>query len=199
MKFLVKNLIVMGILACITGASNAQITNGTFTAGLAPWTTGGFGTTAGTGGILNDALSTAGNYYWLDGAAGSVLGISQTFTVVAPTSITITGQYATRVTGTGTNSFVLQILNAGNTVLLQSTYNPTAPGAWTTFTSTTNVTTGNLRLLLVGQGNGFDDDYMVDNISVTAASTSAPEPCTLALLALTGIPSMAMLRRRKQR
>jgi hypothetical protein len=197
---MLKSLAVFGAVVAIAGAGQAQITNGDFSAGVAGWTEGGFGTIASlanpNGGVLNDGFSTSGNYYWLNNGPGTAVGLSQAFTISAPTSVTVSGLYATRVLGSGTNSFIVQILDdATSTILHQQTFNPTAVGGWTAFNVTSGiVSTSNVRVLLIGQGNGFDDDYMVDDI--TAAGV-APEPGTLALLGLVALPGVALLRRRK--
>jgi hypothetical protein len=200
-KWIAKSLMVVGAIAAVAGASNAQILNGNFEADVAPtatfatgWTAGGFGTSAGNAGVRNDAFSISGNYYWINDAPGPAVGISQALTITSGTNVVINGQYASRLIGNGTNSFVVQVLDNANTVLHQSTFNPTGLGAWTNF----NVTTGvinvpNVRVLFIAQGNGFDDDYMIDNIAVNPA----PEPGAIALLALAVLPGVAVLRRRK--
>jgi hypothetical protein len=100
--------------------------------------------------------------------------------------------------GIGTNSFAVQILDSANTVLQQATFNPTSNAYrpnWLPFSTTTApLIAGTYKVLLIGQANGFDDDYGVDNIAATAV---APEPGTLALLGLVGIPGVALLRRKK--
>jgi hypothetical protein len=202
MKFPTKLITALGATLALAGASHAQLlTNGTFTSGLAPWVQGGLGTTAGTGGVTNNSFSIDGNYYYLNGGPGEVLGVQQSFTLSSPSAVTIAGLYTTVAFGTGTNSFVIQVLTAGNTVVQQATFNPTSRGAlanWLPFSTTTStLAAGGYKVLLVGQGNGFDDDYGVDNVTATALSATAPEPGTLALLSLAGVPAIALLRRRK--
>jgi hypothetical protein len=157
-------------IALAVPCAQAQLLNSDFSGGVASWTAAGFGTTATTApnfGITSDGFSLAGNYYWLDGPAGAVPGLSQTFNAPGGRIARIAGNYATRVTGTGSNSFALQLLDAGSTVLVQSTFNPTAVGAWSNFeTTSTALTAASYRVLLIGQANGFNDDYMIDNIHV---------------------------------
>jgi hypothetical protein len=202
MKFPTKLITALGVLVALTGASHAQsLTNGTFTSGLAPWVAGGLGTIAGTGGISNDSFSVAGNYYYLNGAPGQVIGLSQSFTLGSPLAVNISGLYTSIGIGTGTNSFVIQVLDSANTVLHQQTFNPTSTGYvanWKPFSTTTGTLVGGTyKVLVIGQGNGFDDDYGVDNISATAANVVAPEPGSLALLGLAAIPGIGLLRRKK--
>lgn len=205
--WMAKSLMVAGVLALIAGASNAQnlITNGTFEADPAPvslgynpatgWLGGGFGTFPGNRGLRNDSMSISGNYYHLNEAAGFQVGVSQVITMPAGSNLTIAGQYASRDFAFGTNSFLVQVLDATtNTILSSSAFNPTALGNWTNFSVTTNtINVSNVRVLFVAQANGFDDDYMIDNI--TASTT--PEPGAVALLALAVVPGIAVLRRRK--
>jgi hypothetical protein len=201
MKWQTKLWAVAGSLIAIAGASNAQLINGDFSGGVAPWTAGGFGTVAGNGWIRNDAFSISGNYYWLNDGAGPAVGVSQLMSVTAPAQITITGQYASRVLNGGganpsRNSFIIRILDAGgtNNVLYQQAFGTTALGNWTNFSVVTSlISVPSVRVQVVAQGNGFDDDYMIDNF--TAAST--PEPGTMALLGLIALPGVMLLRRRK--
>jgi hypothetical protein len=199
MNFSTKVFTALSILAALAGASHAQLTNGDFNAGLTGWTQGGFGTVAGNGGIANDSFSITGNYYYLNAAPGVSVGLSQTITLAAPVALNITGLYTSLAIGTGTNSFVVQVLSSTNTVLHQATFNPTSTGynpSWRPFSTTTGlIAPGTVRVLFIGQGNGFDDDYGVDNISST--TLVAPEPGALALLGLAGIPGVALLRRKK--
>jgi hypothetical protein len=148
-----------------------NFTNGDFELGDVFWAAGGFGTTpalSSAGRILNDAFSLSGNYYWLNGNSGSVPGLSQRLTTTGSGPLKISGNYASKLNASGTNSFVVQVLNSANTVLQQSTFNPTAIGVWSAFNLTTSsLPAGTYRILLIGQGNGFDDDYAVDNVRVS--------------------------------
>lgn len=206
--WMAKSLMVAGVLALVAGASNAQnlITNGTFEADPAPvslgynpatgWAGGGLGTFPGNRGLRNDSMGISGNYYHLNEAAGFPVGLSQVITLPnLGANLTVAGQYASRDFAFGTNSFLVQVLDATtNTLLHSSAFNSTALGNWTNFSVTTaalNVT--NVRVMFVAQANGFDDDYMIDNI--TASTT--PEPGAVALLALAVVPGIAVLRRRK--
>ena len=193
-KWMTKSLAVVGAIVAVAGASNAQIINGGFEGGLAPWVPGGFGTVPGNGGVLNDSFSISGNYYWLNEGPGPQVGVSQTLSILSPTNLSISGQYATRVLGSGTNSFLVRVLDASNdSVLHQATFNPTGVGNWTNFSVTTGViNVPNIRVAFISQV-GFDDDYMIDNIT----ANSTPEPGAVALLALALVPGVAVLRRRK--
>jgi hypothetical protein len=162
-------LLLVAIAFAIPSAQ-AQLLNNGFNSGAANWTAGGLGTTATAApnsGITLDSLSLSGNYYWLDGPAGAVPGLQQTFTAPGGSVARVAGNYGTRVTGAGTSSFVLQILNSGSTVLTQNTFDPTAAGVWSNFeASIAALPAGSYRMLLIGQANGFNDDYMIDNIHI---------------------------------
>jgi hypothetical protein len=199
MKMISKALLTLGALVALAGASSAQLINGGFESGVSPWVGGGFGTIAGTGGIAGGFSQTGANFYYLNDAPGTVVGVSQMFTVTGGSSAyTISGIYTSVGIGTGTNSFAVQVLDSANTVLQQATFNPTSTGYnanWRPFSTTTSpLIAGTYKVLFIGQANGFDDDYGIDNITATAV---APEPGTLALLGLAGIPGVALLRRKK--
>ncbi len=199
MKMISKALLTLGALVALAGASSAQISNGGFESGLAPWVGGGLGTIAGTGGIAGGFGQSGSNFYYLNDAPGAVVGVQQSFTITGgSTAYTISGIYTSVGIGTGTNSFVVQVLDNANTVLSQSTFNPTSTGYvanWQPFSLTTSpLIAGTYKVLLIAQGNGFDDDYGVDDIAATAV---APEPGTLALLGMIALPGVALLRRRK--
>jgi hypothetical protein len=199
MKMISKALLTLSALVALAGASSAQIANGGFESGVSPWVGGGLGTIAGTGGIAGGFSQTGSNYYYLNDAPGTVVGVQQSFTISGgSTAYTISGIYTSVGIGTGTNSFAVQVLDSTNTVLQQATFNPTSNGYvanWQPFSTTTSpLIAGTYKVLFIGQANGFDDDYGIDNIAATAV---APEPGALALLALAGIPGVALLRRKK--
>ncbi|MGC4046103.1 MAG: hypothetical protein QM758_20110 [Armatimonas sp.] len=189
----------------LAGPTFAQnlFTNGDFSADTAPtnqsatgWTTGGNGHSAGNGGVINDIRNFNGNYYWINDAPGPTVSISQLISFTPGNTLNLSGVYATRVLGSGSNSLRIQVFDNGtNTLLDEHSFSPTAQGNWTSFNYATSViNTSNLRVSFVAQV-GSDDDYMIDELSAVSVSpTAAPEP-TSALLGLLGVPFL--LRRRK--
>jgi hypothetical protein len=189
-------------LAGPTLAQNLFV-NGNFSADIAPtaqsatgWTAGGNGHAIGNGGVLNDAFSFAGNYYWINDSPGPTVSLSQVIAFTPGTPLGLSGFYGTRVLGSGTNSLLIQVFDdTSNTLLHQQGFSPTGIGNWTPFSFNTPVITANsLRVSFVTQV-GADDDYMVDElVAAPVAPAAAPEPTT-ALLGLLGVP--LLLRRRK--
>lgn len=147
-------------------------------------------------GVYNDSFSTSGNYFWLNEAPGFSPTLSQTFAVSPGTVLTLSGDYGSRVIGVGSNSLLLELLDASNSsVLFSSTFNPTPTNAWSSFNVTTPVINApSVTIRFTSQVNGTDDDYKLDNLSVAPAA--APEPGTVALLGLVA-PLVLRLRRRK--
>jgi hypothetical protein len=187
----------------LAGPTFAQnlLTNGDFSANgpgnpLAPtgWT---ITNNDGTAGVFNDAQSLpgGGNYFWLNDFPGQLPTILQSFSVVPGLSYDVSGNYGSRVNGGGTNTLLIEFLDTSNSTVLHSTsFNPTVGNAWASFNYATPVfNVSNVTMRLTSQVGGFDDDYKLDNLSVT---TAAPEPGTLALLGLS-VPLALRLRRRK--
>jgi hypothetical protein len=152
-------------------AFGTALENGDFEKGDVFWRAGGLGTTAAlaapNGRILLDSFSISGNYYWLDGSVGTVPGLQQTITTTTAGPIRLSGNYMSRLNAVGSNSFAVQILNSSDTVLNQTTFNPTPIGAWRNFAVTTaSLPVGTYKILLIGQANGFDSDFAIDNIKI---------------------------------
>jgi hypothetical protein len=191
------------MVLALAGPTFAQnlLTNGDFSANgpgnpLTPigWT---ITNNDGTAGVFNDAQSLpgGGNYFWLNDFPVDHPTLSQSFAVTPGLAYFVSGDYGTRANGAGNNTLLIEIVDTNtSTVLHSANFGRTLNNAWSSFNYATPVfNTSNLTLRLTSQVNGLDDDYKLDNLSVTAA---APEPGTLALLGLS-VPLALRLRRRK--
>lgn len=192
-------------MLALVGPATAQnlLTNSDFEADTAPtaasasgWASGGFGRFPGNGGVRNDSFSVSGNYYYLNEAPGFEVSLSQVISFNPGEYLNLSGLYSTRVFGTGTNSFVIQVTDGTTNALLhQASFSPTGANNWTAFNYNTGVlNSSTVRVTYISQV-GADDDYMIDNLVAQSINPSAaPEP-SAGLLALLGVP--VLFRRRK--
>lgn len=206
-----KLSVLTAVLLSLTApmASANLLTNGDFSGNVAgsPNATGWtFSGGNGSQGVYNDSFSLpgGGNYYWLNGNVNQEPTLTQTVAVTPGTLYSVSGFYSTRVAGQSTNSFAVRLTDANsNTVLSTRTFNPTSVGSqfggasvWEEFGFTESFATNSVRVVLIGQFNGRDDDFSVDNVSLVAVAV--PETGTLILGLVGGIGGVAVfLRRRK--
>jgi len=190
-----KTLLVVATLAfclCVAAPTFAQnlITNGSFETGdYSGWTTGGnFEFTSVTSGAYYDYSGAQdGQFYSVMGPVGSDGSLSQTLSTVAGTQYNISFWFAS----VGDNPSDFSVYWDGTQLL--SLTNPNTGSNWTQFTFTATGT-GSDTLTF----NFMDSpEYLaLDNVSVTQAPSSVPEPSSFLLLG-TGVLGLGGIVRRK--
>jgi len=190
-----KTLLAVATLAfclCVAAPTFAQnlITNGSFETGdFTGWTTGGNfeDTQASSGPFYDYSGAQDGSFYATLGPVGSDGTLSQTLTTVAGAQYNISFWFAS----VGDNPSDFSVSWDGTPLL--SLTNPNTGSNWTQYTFTATGT-GSDTLTLA-----FRDDpawMALDNVSVTQAPSSVPEPSSFLLLG-TGVLGLGGFVRRK--
>jgi len=177
-------------LAAPTAFAQNLINNGSFETGdFTGWTTGGNFEATGvtTGPFYAYSGAEDGSYYVYLGPVGSDATLSQTFTTTAGAQYNISFWFAS----VGDNPSDFSALWDGTPLL--SLTNPNTGSNWTQYTFTaTGTGTDTLTF-------SFRDDpafMALDNVSVTQAPSSVPEPSSFLLLG-TGVLGLGGFVRRK--
>lgn len=190
--------LVLAFTLLLSAAAHAQITNGSFESGLASWAPFG-GTTAITPVTAysnQDLLSVA------QILASTTGGLTQTFTLAPSTNYVFSALVAGDTVGN--DAFVRFLLadSTFTTTLDQSQFLVGATpvgGAMTQINIAFNsgaVTSAALQVDAFSAGGPSPRNVFLDKVSISlAGGTTAPEPTTVALLALGALP--LALRRRK--
>lgn len=198
-----KKLVVsLGSMLLLAGAGHAQFSdnfNATTTAigttTLAGWTvTGGNIDIIGSSPSLLNLYPGNGNFIDLDGTVspGSTTITSNSFTLLDGVSYTLSFDLGKN--GSASESMVVSILNSSFTGATKAdgiAY-PTFVQQNYSFTQVGTINNAQIRFASTGNDGG---GYVIDNVRV--ALSTAPEPTTVALLGLVGLPFLGMIRRRK--
>lgn len=185
-----RNLVAAVLLLLGTGvAAQAQsITNGNFATDLSGWTTQGPFTQWFAGSGPDSLIGVA----WLNDNPNIDSFIQQTISgLTSGQTYTINGFYKTHALFFTAGSFTATI----DGVTKFANPETSRVTNWTPFgfQFTPVATSAVLRL---NSQVGSDSDYDVDNISIARVGVNAPEPGSLALLALAVLPMVGVLRNR---
>ncbi|MDG3041891.1 Hint domain-containing protein [Roseicyclus marinus] len=146
------------------------IVNGTFSSGMTGWT--------GTDPEINvesnylPGGSTTNNVFEMDGNAGPITVLQQSFTVTEPGVARLSVDAVTRPAGTvGVDGFTIQILNGSGTVIDSRTIIPTSNTVWETFSLDVALpTTGTYTVRFTEIGNNNSSGTLLDNVRFVAAT-----------------------------
>ena len=198
MKKLVVSLCSVVLLA---GAGHAQFfdnfnatTTALGTTALTGWTvTGGNIDILGASPFLFNLYPGNGNFIDLDGTSstGSSTITSGTFSLTSGVGYTLSFDLGKN--GAGSESVTVSILNSsfGGTTIADSIAYPAFVGKSFSWVQSTTIANAQIRFASVGNDNA---GYVIDNVRVAG---TAPEPSSVALIGLLGVPFLGMLRRRK--